>query len=348
MPENVWVAPEAELTAFRTAADEAAGLTVRPVRDLLWAPDGPHRWPRHRINETEIEWRRWRIRTSLGLAEPPPGSVRRFESLAVEAGVTPAAARPELAEVGVKARYEVMFPQGALIIPAVKQRVVRAPAADDELHAVALDESRTRRSRYLDMLDRENYWWTIPDLITPSDRKACLADVAVLLDQPRGESFSGGPTPGWDVEHDALVSDSRNAYIGAGPALIKIHEAPPLVDAISRQMGRRMWPTRCTYLNYRTGDYLGVHTDQPTCEVSLLFTVTGEPGPMRSYLDETAHDPDWLERWVGHHGNFPDGGLDFVYEPGEGLALTGRAVPHARLPQKDRAVIGALFYSGLI
>jgi hypothetical protein len=162
-----------------------------------------------------------------------------------------------------------------------------------------------------------------------------------------GAAFAGGPEPGWDVEHDALVSRSCNAYLGQGPTLIQIHEDPALVDLISDRMGRPMYPTRCTYLRYRDGDYLGVHTDQPTCEVSLLFTVDGEPGPLRSYFERTAADPTALHRWVTDSGHFPEGGRDFVYRPREGLALTGRAVPHARLPQGERAVIGALFYSGL-
>ncbi|MBU8860447.1 MULTISPECIES: hypothetical protein [unclassified Micromonospora] len=350
MSTATWASGADASALFRTAADRVRAIDVQHIRDALYAPGGSYRWPRHRINEVELEWRRWRLRHHLGLRDEPPASIRLYERLAVSAGVPPADVSP-LAGGGplVDATYDQMFPQGPLIIRAVKSRVVRRPTDHevDEEYATLLRESSGRRSDYLSMLDPSGYYWHMPDLISAATARECMKDVEVLLAAPRGESFAGGPQPGWDVEHDALVSRSMNAYLGAGPTLIKIHEDPALVAEISAHMGRPMHPTRCTYLRYEKGDYLGVHTDQPTCEVSLLFTIAGDPGPMRSYLDETGHDPAWLDRWVREAGNFPDGGLDFIYQPREGLALTGRAVPHARLPQAERAVIGALFYSGL-
>lgn len=335
---------------YAAAADRVRDLDVQPLRAALSAPDGAYKWPRHRVNEVELEWRRWRIRHHLGLTEQPPGSVTFYDRLAVAAGVPAADVSPLAAGGPVVARsYDEMFPQGPLIVRAVKSRVVRTETDHDldERYAAALRESTRRRADYLAMLTDVDYWWMIPDLISAATARTCAGEVEALLEAPLGESFAGAPQSGWDAEHDALISRSKNAYLGAGPTLIQIHEDPALVDEVSARMGRRMHPTRCTYLRYRKGDYLGVHTDQPTCEISLLFTIAGDPGPMRSYVDETGRDPAWLDRWVRDAGNFPDGGVDFVYQPREGLVLTGRAVPHARLPQAERALIGALFYSGL-
>ncbi|WP_018680570.1 hypothetical protein [Actinokineospora enzanensis] len=335
---------------YDAAAAQARDLDTTQARAALLDPQGRHKWPRHRVNEVELEWRRWRIRHHLGLPDAPPSSITLFERLCVESG-TPAADVSPLADGGplVGMSYDEMFPQGPLIVRAVKSRVVRKPTDhdQDDDYLDLLARSERRRADYLSMLTTADPWWHIPDLVSAATAKRCAADVSVLMDAPRGEAYAGGPQPGWDVEHDALVSDSRNMYLGAGPTLIDVHEDQALVDLVSAKMGRPMHPTRCTYLNYRAGDYLGVHTDQPTCEVSLLFTIDGAPGPMRSYLDETDEAPVWLDRWVRTEGNFPDGGRDFVYEPREGLVLTGRAVPHARLPQTEPTIIGALFYSGL-
>jgi hypothetical protein len=334
------------------AVENAAELDVSSVRSQLYAPDGAHRWPRHRLNEVDLEWRRWRIRRYLNADDDPPGSIKVFERVAVAAGLPPATVAPAAAERDgplTTLTYDEMFPQGPVIAKAMQARVLRQPALreTDEQHAAMLLASTQRRADYLKKISGDTYWWMIGDLISEATRRACVAEAA-QLPASAGASYDGGLSPGWDKEHDALVSKSCNAYLGAGPTLISVHEDPYLVFLISERMGRRMYPTRCTYLKYRAGDYLGVHTDQPTCEVSLLFTVDGEPGPMRSYFDRANSDPATLHRWVSDNGHFPGGGQDFVYRPREGFALTGRAVPHARLPQEDGAFIGALFYSGLI
>ena len=342
---------EAEL--FSEAVQQARLLDASQVRHELYLPDGAHKWPRYRINEVELEWRRWRVRRHLNTDDDPPGSIKLFEQLCVAAGVPAASASPLAAEVGSGAltslSYDEMFPQGPVIAKALKARVIREASAGltDEEQLAQMVASTQRRNDYLRILDDQSYWWMIPDLVSEKTRQECIKEVAILP-AGIGSSYDGGPSPGWDKEHDALVSKSCNSYLGAGPKLIEVHEDPQLVALISSKMGRQMYPTRCTYLRYRDGDYLGVHTDQPTCEVSLMFTVDGDAGPLRSYFDETTHGPDWLHRWVHDNGHFPEGGRDFIYQPREGFALTGRAVPHARLPQYTEAIIGALFYSGLV
>jgi hypothetical protein len=336
------------MTPLDRAVDRARALDTSAVRDHLYDTNGPHRWPRFRLNEVELEWRRWRIRHYLDAADQSPGSIRLFEQLCVSAGLPPAEVDPAADGPLTTLTYDEMFPQGPLIAKAKKARVVRAagPAETDEEYALRLTGSTTRRRDYLRKLSEDAYWWIIPDVVSEAVRRRCAAEVAELP-ASFGAAYDGGPSPGWDLEHDSLVSESCNAYLGAGPELIAVHEDAELTGAISERMGRRMYPTRCTYLRYRPGDYLGAHTDQPTCEVSLLFTIDGDPGPMRAYFEQTGHDPADLHRWISHHGHFPAGGRDFVYRPREGLALTGRAVPHARLPQGGPAIIAALFYSGL-
>lgn len=342
---------------FEAALARARRLDTGGVRRLLDRPGGPYAWPRYRINEVELEWRRWRLRCDLNAGGDPPGSVKVFERLCVAAGLPPAAGPDQPAGPLTRLSYDEMFPQGAVIAKALRDRVVRRPSADPSAGPAAdagadpaaerILASTRRRRDYLRKLDGDRFWWVVPDLVSEATRRACARE-AGSLPPGAGAAYDGGPSPGWDAAHDALVSRSCNAYLGAGPILTAIHEDPALVATISERMGRRMYPTRCTYLRYRAGDFLGVHTDQPTCEVSLMFTVDGEPGPLRSYLDRAGHDPAALHRWVHQHGNFPDGGLDVCYRSREGFALTGRAVPHARLPQADRAIVGALFFSGLV
>lgn len=335
------------------ATAAAADLDTTGARRELLDPDKSHRWPNYRVNEIELEWRRWRVLHRLGLEPPVAASIRLFDRLAVSHGAPAAEIDPEVGERGgpmIDLTYDQIFPQGPLIMPATKGRVVRTVGEelDEEERAQQVLRSTARRRDYLRKLETaEGYWWQIGGLLTADDRRAAAVE-ARALPSSAGAYFSGGPEPGWDVEHDALVSKSSNAYLGAGERLVQIHESEAMRTEISRHMGRPMYPTRCTYLRYREGDYLGVHTDQPTCEVSVLFRVDGDPGPLRSYVDHTTQDPGSLDSWVLDHGHFPDGGLDFVYENGSALALTGRATPHARLPQQDNALVGALFYSGLL
>jgi len=343
------VADEALLVS--DVVEQVKQLDASQVRQELYLPEGVHKWLRFRINEVELEWRRWRIRHLLNTGDDPPGSIKLFERLSIAAGLEPATVSPLAVDHDgplTTLSYDEMFPQGPLIARAMKARVIREAAGEltDEEHTAQMVASTRRRTDYLQKLSEDAYWWMIPDLISETARRACVKEAAALPPST-GAAYDGGPSPGWDQEHDALVSKSCNAYLGAGPTLIAIHEDPQLVALISNRMGRQMYPTRCTYLRYREGDYLGVHTDQPTCEVSILFTVDGEPGPLRSYFEQTAHEPTSLHRWVSDNGHFPDGGRDFVYQPREGFALTGRAVPHARLPQHENAIIGAIFYSGL-
>lgn len=322
-------------------------LDTTAVRQVLSLPDGRYRWPRFRVNEVELEWRRWRIRRLLGHDEQAPAAVLQYERLSTTLGLPESTLAPAPDGPLVRLSYDEMFPQGALITKAAPHRVARASSDVDTHDPDLLDRSIRRHAEYLAKLDGAPRWWTVPDLASRATRRACARDVAALKPPP-GSSFAGGPCPGWDARYDALTSRSKTVYLGAGPTLTAIHEDPVLVNLISERMGRRMYPTRCTYLPYRKGDFLGVHTDQPTCEVSLLFTIDGEPGPLRSYFAETTNDPMWLDRWVQENGNFPDGGEDYVYGEAEGYALTGRVVPHARLPQNEYALIGALFYSGLV
>lgn len=335
--------------AVATSAALNQQIDAGPVRELLYDAGGKYRWPRFRVNEVELEWRRWRIRRHLGAVDDPPASIGLFEKLIVAGGGPPVSAM-DFESAGIAPltdSYDAMFPQGPLVTKALQGRVVRAPGErDDQDYARLLAESTRRRDAYLAKLDNDSFWWHIDDFVSAETLRRCAAELGEL-DPGAGMAFAGGPDPGWDVLHDALTSKSSNMYLGAGPTLVQIHEDPVLVADVSRRMGRAMYPTRCTYLRYRKGDFLGVHTDMPTCEVSLLFTVEGEAGPMRSYLDQATDTANSLGEWVVSEGQFPRGGKDFVYQPRECLALVGRATPHARLPQNDHAVIGAMFYSGL-
>jgi hypothetical protein len=345
--DNVTAPTGLDAERFAAALAYADELDTTAVRQVLRSPEGRYRWIYNRVNEVELEWRRWRLRRALGFPDDAANSLLQFEAVAVETGLQPVT--PVGLEAAGEATYDKMFPQGALIPKATHARITHSSQAeiDEQRYAELLAESTERRADYLAKLTDTPRWWTVPDLASAATIKACAQEVASLKPPP-GSDFSGGRVHGWDLYYDALTTRSRTRYLREGPTLIAIHEDPVLVRLLSEKMGRRMYPTRCTYLPYEKGDFLGVHTDQPNCELSLLFTIDGEAGPLRSYFDETLEKPAWLDNWVREQGNLPEGGEDYTYGAREGYAITGRVVPHARPTQNEPALIGALFYSGLI
>lgn len=336
-----------ESLTFAAAARTIEAVDTRHARTALSDPRGSTKWNRFRVNEVELEWRRWRLRALLGYDDQAARSLHQYEAAAVAAGLPPRVVAPERLEP--ERDYDQMFPQGQLIMPAMPARVLRP--ADDQAggrnYELKMTQSAQRRANYLDLLGETPRAWNIPNLLDRRTRTACRWEAAALPEQPHS-NYRGGEVHGWDTQFDALLSRSHTTFLGEGPVLSAIHEDPVLLDELSVVLGRRMYPTRCTYLPYACADYLGVHTDQPNCEISLLFTIDGEPGPLRSYFEHTTWQPHDLNRWVQDEGNFPDGGDDYVYGEGEAFALTGRVVPHARLTQRDPALIGALFYSGVV
>jgi hypothetical protein len=324
-------------------------LGTADVRHALSAPGGRYKWARYRVNEVEVEWRRWRLRRLLGIDDAPAISVSQYERLAVSLGLPPGELHAGVDGPPVQLSYDQMFPQGSVVPRALRDRVLhssRDGMGGGEYDGL-LAQCATRRTDYLKKLGDHPRQWIIPDLISAATLRACARDVA-QMQPPPDSAYSGGRVHGWDIHYDVLNSRSHTMYLGEGPAIVGIHEDPGLIAAISEQTGRTMYPTQCTYLPYHKGDFLGVHTDQPNCEVAVMFTIDGEPGPLRSYFELAAGDPASLDRWVQDNGSFPGGGHDYVYQQREGYALTGRVVPHARPTQSEYALVGALFYTGLI
>jgi hypothetical protein len=331
------------------AVQQIEELDTTEVRAALCAPDGRFNWLHYRANEVGAEWRRWRLRRILGFDEAPAVSIAQYEKLAVSLGLPPGEVGRPADGVPPQLSYDDMFPQGSVVPRAQRDRVLHSSreGMGRPQYDSLLAECARRRTDYLTKHGDNPRQWVIPDLASAAAIRACRRDVAGMQPPP-DSAYSGGRVHGWDIHYDVLNSRSHSMYLGEGPAIIGIHEDPHLVAAISEQVGRTVYPTRCTYLPYRKGDFLGVHTDQPNCEVSVMFLIDGEPGPLRAYFEVAARDPLALDRWVQDNGSLPDGGEDYVYQQREGYALTGRIVPHARPLQSDYALVGALFYTGLI
>lgn len=101
--------------------------------------------------------------------------------------------------------------------------------------------------------------------------------------------------------------------------------------------------THWSYLYYGRGDFLGLHRDHPTCELTVLVWLSGPSGALQLHPELAGmHDEEIAriaERWHDH----PPGGTSIDLRQGP-LILRGSEVPHNRLPHPyDDELVVATF-----
>jgi alkylated DNA repair dioxygenase AlkB len=58
--------------------------------------------------------------------------------------------------------------------------------------------------------------------------------------------------------------------------LTALHEDRPISAALEDRLERRLFPIRASYNFYADGDFMGIHSDVPNCQVTLIGQVSGK------------------------------------------------------------------------
>lgn len=142
---------------------------------------------------------------------------------------------------------------------------------------------------------------------------------------------------------------SPRAHLSSFPGIClrSLHEDPALLAAVRALTGRLLLPTRASYIYYRLGDFIGLHTDVSPCTLTLIIGVLGETEPLILHPELLALAPEQLyEKACRSHG-LPTGGMP-VPIPAEGaLALLGSKLPHHRPPTRKESAIATLCYAAI-
>src|SRR3954452_14018791 len=152
-----------------------------------------------------------------------------------------------------------------------------------------------------------------------------------------------------DAEGQVVRSPWRFAVANAGSALQSLHESEAAIEVASSIAGVTMAPSNASYLYFRdAGDFIGFHTDIPSCEVVLLVGISEESAELVVYPQFERGDPaELLELSRSSHGA-PAGGQAMPVAGGEVVALVGRRVPHQTPGAGRRGVVvqASLCYVG--
>jgi hypothetical protein len=127
-----------------------------------------------------------------------------------------------------------------------------------------------------------------------------------------------------------------------------LHESRKLRDLASELADARVEPTYSGYLYYEEGDFIGLHTDLPACELTLLVAVGNSCPSLVVHPELVGRDGGQLKTLSEASGGAPEGGLALPIVPGSAIALFGGGLPHQTRPiAPGRAsIVATLCYAG--
>jgi hypothetical protein len=161
---------------------------------------------------------------------------------------------------------------------------------------------------------------------------------------PRARRASGDY---YRAHGDGSVSSPRGlSTTSAGPVLEAIQRDEKRLDRLERIAGRRLCPTRASYIYYRPGDYIGLHKDAAVCAVTLITSIAGALGPLVVHPSLVGAPTEELLAISRAYSGMPSGGTRVVVpHGGMFLMLLGSIVPHHRPAALDFCVIATLCYA---
>jgi hypothetical protein len=138
----------------------------------------------------------------------------------------------------------------------------------------------------------------------------------------------------YGIGHDGSYVAGGMAFTSSvpGPVLETLHRSAELRDLVRAVTGDDALRRSGTlsYMYYRAGSFIDLHTDVPSCTVTVLTTVIGRTPPLVAYPRLFDLRPPQLLRAAQRHGGRPPGGLRLALPPGGLLLIDGRRLPHRR------------------
>jgi hypothetical protein len=131
--------------------------------------------------------------------------------------------------------------------------------------------------------------------------------------------------------------------------LRSLHGSRELRDLASHLADAPVEPTYSGYLFYEDGDFIGLHTDLPACELTLLVAIGDGCPPVVVHPELAGMPAEELKALSETSRGAPQGGLALPIVPGSAVALFGGGLPHQTrpIPQGRASVVATLCYAGV-
>jgi hypothetical protein len=131
-------------------------------------------------------------------------------------------------------------------------------------------------------------------------------------------------------------------------SLRDMHASDEMVELACHLAGRRMEPTYSGYLYFEDGDFIGLHTDLPACELTFLSPVAAECPPLVVHPELVGTRPEELKELSEATYGSPPGGMTLAIVPDSLVALFGGGLPHQtrRVATGAPSIMATLCYAG--
>ena len=190
------------------------------------------------------------------------------------------------------------------------------------------------------------------------------------------KGFASVPTDAGNVSGDMWLSEARELHAGAErivkdkyelwtdgqefrspvrygiafdtDSLRNVHASSRMLDLAADLAGRPMEPTYSGYLYFEDGDFIGLHTDLPACELTFLAPVAAECPPLVVHPELVGRRPEELKEFSAAAQGSPAGGVSLPIVPDSLVALFGGGLPHQTRRVKTTApsIMATLCYAG--
>jgi len=127
-----------------------------------------------------------------------------------------------------------------------------------------------------------------------------------------------------------------------------LHFGGELRELANGLAGRDMEPTYSGYLYFEDGDFIGLHTDLPACELTFLAPVRPACPPLVVHPELAGMGPERLKELAEAVHGTPTGGTELPIATGGLVALFGGGLPHQTRPVRPggASVVATLCYAG--
>jgi hypothetical protein len=185
----------------------------------------------------------------------------------------------------------------------------------------------------------------MPAALDESSRSA-LREEAFHQRQAARESHSVRYSVG---KRGSVIGSCRACRAAGGPVLQELHGKDTVPRLIAAQTGAIVSPSEASYLYYRSGDFVGIHTDPYGYELVLLTLLSGSVEPLHCHLDLVETPLEEIRVLAEASGGLPAGAAPFVIN-NEPFLLSGQRIPHHREPmdRDTETIVLAQFYTNLL
>ncbi len=121
-----------------------------------------------------------------------------------------------------------------------------------------------------------------------------------------------------------------------GPALHEVHWKGTVARLIAEQTGAIVSPNGTSYLYYRSGDFIGIHTDPYGLDLVVLTLLSGSVEPLFCHLHLADTPLDEIKTLAEATNGLPQGGTQFDISEVP-LLFSGQRIPHHRAPRDREA-----------